>query len=127
MGWTPNVLTAVWVGDPQGESAKYGLSPGVTSGVTGAAPIWQTYMEGATANTPVVWYQQPSDVYEAGGAWYLPGTGPDSSHGRRGPDLQPELHRAADTRRTSPFTQPLQPTPTPGPTPMPTPTASPGT
>ena len=102
----PTVLTAVWVGDPQGESAKYGLSRGVTSGVTGAAPIWQTYMEGATASTPVVWYQQPSDVYEAGGAWYLPGTGRTA----RWATAARSATRTASgrrRRRTSPFTQPL--------------------
>jgi penicillin-binding protein 1A len=124
VGWTPTVLTAVWVGDPQGESAKYGLSRGVTSGVTGAAPIWQTYMEAATANTPVVWYQQPSDVYEAGGAWYLPGTGPDSPMGDGGPICNPNC-LGQPTTTDVPFTQPLLPTPTPGPTP--TPTVAPGT
>jgi penicillin-binding protein 1A len=124
VGWTPTVLTAVWVGDPQGESAKYGLSRGVTSGVTGAAPIWQTFMEAATANTPVVWYQQPSDVYEAGGAWYLPGTGPDSPMGSGGPICNPNCIGQPTTPDVS-FTQPLLPTPTPGPTPTPTPT--PGT
>jgi len=126
VGWTPTVLTAVWVGDPQGESAKYGLTPGVTSGVTGAAPIWQTYMEAATANTPVVWYQQPSDVYEAGGAWYLPGTGPGSSMGVGGPICNPNCI-GPPTQTGVDFTQPLLPTPTPGPTPIPTPAATPGT
>jgi len=27
VGWTPTILTAVWVGDPQGESAANGLTP----------------------------------------------------------------------------------------------------
>jgi len=119
VGWTPTVLTAVWVGDPQGESAKYGLTPGVTSGVTGAAPIWQTFMIGVTANTPVVWYQQPSDVYQAGGAWYLPGTGPDSALGDGGPICDPGCIGepiASDT----PFSQP-QPTPSPSASPSPSP------
>jgi penicillin-binding protein 1A len=122
VGWTPTVLTAVWVGDPQGESAKYGLS-NVTSGVTGAAPIWQTYMEGVTANTPAIWYQTPSDVYQAGGAYYLPGTGPDSAMGDGGPICNPGcfgLPTASDT----PFSQPYQtPSPTPVPSPSPSPTS----
>jgi penicillin-binding protein 1A len=120
VGWTPQILTAVWVGDPQGESSKYGLSD-VSSGVTGAAPIWQTYMEGATAGTPVVWYSTPSDVYEAGGSWYLPGTGPDSALGDGGPICDPGcvgLPTASDT----PFSQPYQ-TPSPGVTPTPSPTS----
>jgi penicillin-binding protein 1A len=126
VGWTPNVLTAVWVGDPQGESPTYGLTPGVTSGVTGAAPIWQAYMEGATANTPVVWYPTPSDVYEAGGSWYLPGTGPDSSMGVGGPICNPNCI-GEPTASNTPFSQPYQtPSPTVAPTPSPSP-STPGT
>jgi penicillin-binding protein 1A len=120
VGWTPQVLTAVWVGDPNGESAATGLTLGVTSGVTGAAPIWQTYMEGATASIPNTWYQTPSDVYEAGGAWYLPGTGPVEGPGNGGPICNPGcrgLPAASDT----PFSQPYQaPSPTAVPTAVPT-------
>jgi penicillin-binding protein 1A len=122
VGWTPNVLTAVWVGDPQGETPPYALS-NVSSGVTGAAPIWQTYMEGVTANTPKVWYAQPSDVYQAGGAWYLPGTGPASSMGNGAPICNPGCVGPPTASNTA-FSQPFLPTPTPGPTPSPTP--SPG-
>ena len=122
VGWTPNVLTAVWVGDPVGESAQFGLSRGVTSGITGAAPIWHTYMEGVTAGTPVVSYAQPSDVYEAGGAWYLPGTGPDSALGNGGPICDPDCAQPP-TASNVPFSQP-QPSPTPTPSaPVETPTA----
>jgi penicillin-binding protein 1A len=125
VGWTPNLLTTVWVGDPQGESATYGLTPGVTSGVTGAAPIWQTYMEGATANTPLVWYQTPSDVYEAGGSWYLPGTGPDSSMGNGRPICAPNCFGEPTTSDT-PFSQPYQtPSHTAVPTAAPTAVATP--
>ena len=120
VGWTPTVLTAVWVGDPQGESAKYGLS-NVTSGVTGAAPIWQTFMEGVTANTPAIWYQQPSDVYEAAGAYYLPGTGPASAMGDGGPICNPGCI-GRPTASDTPFSQPYQ---TPSPTPVPSPSPSP--
>jgi penicillin-binding protein 1A len=113
VGWTPTILTAVWVGDPQGESAKYGLTPHVTSGLTGAAPIWQTYMEGVTQGTSVEWYSTPSDVYMAGGTWYLPGTGPDSSLG-------------SGSTICSPNCQPVAP-PTPAATPTPTATPTPST
>ncbi len=122
VGWTPNLLTAVWVGDPEGESAQFGLSPYVTSGLTGAAPIWQTYMEGVTANTPVVWYAEPSDVYEAGGAWYLPGTGPASGLGNGGPICDPGCTQPPTTSDV-PFSQP-QPSPTPTPSASPSPSPS---
>jgi hypothetical protein len=85
-------------------------------------------MEGATANTPVVWYQQPSDVYQAGGAWYLPGTGPDSSMGNGGPICNPGCIGKPGASNT-PFSQPYVPTPIPAPTAaptaVPTPTPSP--
>jgi membrane peptidoglycan carboxypeptidase len=81
MGWTPNVLTVSWVGDPMGEGGKHALTPYVTSGLTGAAPIWHQYMTAVTNSTPVVWYKPPSDVYQADGLWYLPGTGPASPMG----------------------------------------------
>jgi penicillin-binding protein 1A len=77
VGWTPNILTCVWVGNPQGYQPQYALS-NITSGLTGAAPIWQVYMEGATAGTPIVWYKTPSDVYQEGGSWFLPGTSPST-------------------------------------------------
>ena len=121
VGWTPTILTAVWVGDPQGESAANGLTPGVTSGVTGAAPIWQAFMEGATAGTPAIWYQTPSDVYQAGGSWYLPGTGPDSSMGAGGPICDPGCV-GEPTASNTPFSQPYH---TPSPTAVPTDTPSP--
>lgn len=89
VGWTPDVLSVAWVGDPRGESTTYGLTFGVTSGLTGAAPIWQTYMEGVTQGTAVDWYATPSDVYQAGGSWYLPGTGPASPMGDGSPICQP--------------------------------------
>jgi membrane peptidoglycan carboxypeptidase len=125
VGWTPNVLTCVWVGDPEGESAQFGLTPYVTSGITGAAPIWKTYMVGVTANTPVEWYTPPSDVYEAGGTWYLPGTGPDSGLGSGGPICDPGCTQPP-TAANVPFSQPKpSPTPTPSASPSASPTPSP--
>lgn len=81
IGWTPNLLTITWVGDPMGEGGKHALTPGVTSGLTGAAPMWHAYMVAVTKGTPKVWYKPPSDVYQANGLWYLPGTGPASPMG----------------------------------------------
>jgi len=120
VGWTPDILTAVWVGDPEGESAAHGLTPYVTSGLTGAAPMWQTYMEGVTKGTPVDWYSTPSDVYEAGGSWFLPGTGPASAMGEGGPICEPDCVQPPAS--SGPFSQPA---PTPTPTPAATPTPSP--
>ncbi len=81
IGWTPNLLTITWIGDPMGEGGAHALTPGVTSGLTGAAPIWHDYMAAVTKGTRKVWYTPPSDVYQADGLWYLPGTGPTSPTG----------------------------------------------
>ncbi len=128
VGWTPNLLTSVWVGDPRGEGGKYSLTPGVTSGLTGAAPIWQAYMEGVTQGTPATWYTPPSDVYQAGGTWYLAGTGPDSSAGEGPAICQPGCGysgTAVGSAQGGFASNPEPPTPAPAPAPSPTPAGVP--
>lgn len=121
VGWTPQIVTAVWVGNPtpsclrpedrpamaaamQNHQALYSdetiddpFSPqdlayyGITTplndhcghlvgstGITGAAPIWNKYMSAALAGVPPAWYVKPADVIEKGtgddGDFFLPGT-----------------------------------------------------
>jgi penicillin-binding protein 1A len=72
-GWTPQIVTGVWVGNPDGATLS-----SVSSGITGAAPLWQQYMEEALTGQPVVWYQKPADVVQVGAGpypnYYLPNT-----------------------------------------------------
>ncbi len=72
-GWTPQLVTGVWVGNPDGKTLS-----SVTSGISGAAPLWQTYMEKALAGQPVMWYAKPADVVQVGSGpypyYYLPNT-----------------------------------------------------
>lgn len=72
-GWTPQMVTGVWVGNPDGKTLS-----SVTSGISGAAPLWQTYMEQALAGQPVLWYSKPADVVQVGSGpypyYYLPNT-----------------------------------------------------
>ncbi len=72
-GWTPQVVTGVWVGNPDGKTLS-----NVTSGISGAAPLWQTYMEKVLAGQPVLWYNKPANVVQVGGGaypyYYLPNT-----------------------------------------------------
>jgi penicillin-binding protein 1A len=72
-GWTPQMVTGVWVGNPDGATLS-----SVTSGITGAAPLWQQYMTDALRGQPVLWYTKPADVVQVGyGAdtdYYLPNT-----------------------------------------------------
>ncbi|HVB13436.1 MAG TPA: transglycosylase domain-containing protein [Candidatus Dormibacteraeota bacterium] len=72
-GWTPTLLTATWVGNP-----NYATLSAVSSGITGAAPLWQTYMEQVLPAQPDIWYTKPADVVQVGSGlnanFYLPNT-----------------------------------------------------
>ncbi|HUY08160.1 MAG TPA: transglycosylase domain-containing protein [Candidatus Dormibacteraeota bacterium] len=72
-GWTPTLLTATWVGNP-----NYDTLSRVSSGITGAAPLWQSYMEQVLPAQPNIWYTKPADVVEVGSGlnanFYLPNT-----------------------------------------------------
>ena len=76
VGWTPQLLTAVWVGNPTPscpgnsytlpDGGPCGSLNGIASGITGAAPIWHGFMAAALQGTPVDWYTRPADVVAAG-------------------------------------------------------------
>ncbi len=72
-GWTPQLVTGVWVGNPDGKTLS-----SVTSGISGAAPLWQSYMELALAHQPVLWYAKPANLVQVGTGpypyYYLPNT-----------------------------------------------------
>jgi membrane peptidoglycan carboxypeptidase len=66
--------------------SHYGLTPKDdhcghlegSTGITGAAPIWHSYMSQALADSPKDWYPRPNDVTATGpgddAVFYLPGT-----------------------------------------------------
>ncbi len=58
IGYTPNFLTAVWVGNNDGTP----MNPYLTSGVTGAAPIWNRVMAYVLKNQPDLWPVKPENV-----------------------------------------------------------------
>ncbi|MDB5178855.1 MAG: family penicillin-binding protein [Patescibacteria group bacterium] len=59
VGYTPQLVTAVWVGNND-HSAMNNID-----GITGAAPIWHDYMEGALASLPVANFTPPAGVATA--------------------------------------------------------------
>jgi 1A family penicillin-binding protein len=59
VGYTPQLVTAVWVGNND-HTAMQGID-----GMTGAAPIWHDYMEGALSDTPVENFAVPSGITTA--------------------------------------------------------------
>ncbi len=58
IGYTPNFLTSVWVGNNDGSP----MHPYLTSGVTGAAPIWNRVMSYVLKNQPDLWPIKPENV-----------------------------------------------------------------
>jgi len=90
IGWTPNLLTAVWVGNADD-------SPMVrSSGITGAAPIWHDFMTAALAGAADAWYPAPGGLtvrsdplgplYLLPGTEQLPDTDVQSAPGENGVD-----------------------------------------
>jgi penicillin-binding protein 1C len=75
VGWTPKLVTATWVGHANNEPMRG------TTGISGAAPIWHTFMDHQLQGIGDDWPGPPSDVHRAsqGGrdAWFLDGTAPD--------------------------------------------------
>jgi len=61
IGYTPDFLVAVWVGNNDGSP----MNPYLSSGITGAAPIWNRMMTYLLKNYGSNnWYQKPDNVVE---------------------------------------------------------------
>ncbi|QQG44797.1 MAG: penicillin-binding protein [Candidatus Roizmanbacteria bacterium] len=58
IGYTPNFLTAVWVGNNDGSPMNQYL----TSGITGAAPIWNKIMNYILKDQPDLWPIMPDTI-----------------------------------------------------------------
>jgi hypothetical protein len=56
MGYTPQVTVGVWVGNTNNESMEN------TTGLDGAAPIWNAVMRYYLQGKPPLWYDRPPDV-----------------------------------------------------------------
>lgn len=57
IGYTPSIVTGVWVGNSNGAVMKAGADGSIV-----AAPIWQQYMEAALAGSPVEQFTAPDPV-----------------------------------------------------------------
>lgn len=60
-GYTPQFVVGVWVGNPDNSP----MNPILTSGVTGAAPIWNKIMHTLLDNTQPLAFQKPAGLLEA--------------------------------------------------------------
>jgi len=62
IGYTPSLVTGVWVGNTDNKQMKPGSDGSVL-----AAPVWKAFMSGALAGTPVEAFKEP-DVKKSGKA-----------------------------------------------------------
>lgn len=60
-GYTPEYVVGVWVGNNDNSP----MNPQLTSGVTGAAPIWNRIMKGILEGKPDLAFVRPAGVIEA--------------------------------------------------------------
>jgi penicillin-binding protein 1A len=61
IGYTPQLTTAVWMGDPLGENSMSNVGGISVFGATYPADIWKAFMEAAHANLPVVDFTPPNE------------------------------------------------------------------
>lgn len=59
MGYTPSLVTGVWVGNNRGKQMAQG-----SAGAMAAAPIWHDYMTKALESTPAEQFNRPSGISE---------------------------------------------------------------
>lgn len=84
IGYTPNFLTAVWVGNNDNTP----MNPYLASGVTGAAPIWNKVMRALLKDQPDLWPVKPESVIgrqicnDSGGEMTKGGDGKESCGAR---------------------------------------------
>ena len=60
IGYTPSIVTGVWVGNSNNEKMK-----GVADGSVLAAPIWNSFMSRVLGDTPIESFKEP-DKYQSG-------------------------------------------------------------
>lgn len=92
-----------------------------STGITGAAPIWNAFMRAALAGTPKTWYTRPVDVIATDGDdgdFYLPGTASAGDGGQASSSCG-TAPCAAAARPTPSFQPAVGPATTPGPPPSP--------
>ena len=126
IGYTPQVTTAVWMGDPNAETPMTNVGGISVFGATYPADIWAAYMKAALRNVPVVDFTPPNEK-----AWPDPGQideyGRNVTHYRHydytpTPDTTPTTQPA-----TTPTAPPIvAPTTSPPATVPPTPHTTPG-
>ena len=122
IGYTPQLTTAVWMGDPAGENSMSNVGGISVFGATYPADIWKAFMEAAHANLPVADFTPPNE------ALWPPSQGIDE-FGRHQSSYSSRQYVPTPTTiaTVAPTTTPITPAPPiVAPTTSPTPTTRPG-
>lgn len=90
IGYTPSYVVAVWVGNNDNTP----MNPVLTSGVTGAAPIWHELMQSVLKDKPDEPFARPGDVvevpcYNGKNEFFIKGTEPKEGRCRPTPTSSP--------------------------------------
>lgn len=113
VGYAPQLVTAVWVGFPQGRVPMRNLPGlGTVQGGTAPAQVFSKFMTAALAPLPVVDFGTTIDFSEVTDQFDDAATGTVDVHVRRPMDLQPRPERPVTSRRVGPVRPPTAPTPT---------------
>ena len=117
VGYTPQITTAVWMGDPLKETSMENVEGISVFGATYPAHIWKAFMEAAHANLPVVDFIEPDEDQ-----WPSPGR--IDEYGRKQSSYYRSSSSSSDTTTTVATVAPafVPPTSTP---PIVSPTTSP--
>lgn len=95
IGFTPNYLAVVWVGNTDGSAMNYRL----VSGVTGAAPIWNDLMSRLLTNEEIIWPAAPETIQEGNVCWTgMPLRSADQKFDENGNEI-PMANGCGDTKR----------------------------
>ncbi len=71
VGFTPQLVTAVWMGDPAGEVPMYDVGGITVYGGTYPAEMWQTFMSSALKGQPVLQFKSPPPSSIPAGGQYI--------------------------------------------------------
>jgi membrane peptidoglycan carboxypeptidase len=113
IGFTPQLTTAVWMGDPNAETPMTSVGGISVFGATYPADIWAAFMKAALSDVPIVDFTPPDEK-----AW--PDTGQIDEYGRN-----VTHYRHYDYNPTPDTTPVTQPATTPTTPPIVAPTTSP--
>ncbi len=72
VGFTPDLLTAVWIGDIV--DIKHSMVGGRADAVFVAAPAWNKFMETALKGVPDKWLKAPGGLKQVGNSYFLSDT-----------------------------------------------------